>query len=200
MTTSIDYSKLILNNPRSFEFMEPFLGEYLQTLRVNERYRVLDIGCFQGSNILPFIELGAEKLYGVDTARIPVEIFSNKVYKEYGPRAHKTLDLKIGKVEDYVFPKSLDLILAFRVFQHLTKQNSLKVIDNMQENTKRNGHNLFILWESGQKYDEKLGYFTENEITSVYQNVSSGKWDILECERKKHKGYHAIFFAAKRNR
>ena len=197
MTTSINYEKLILNNPRSFEFMEPFLGKYLQTLPISEKYRVLDIGCFQGSNLIPFIELGAEKLYGVDTARIPLEIFSNKIYKEYGPRAHKTLDLKIGKIETHVFPKSLDLILAFRVFQHLTKQNSIKVIENMQENTKRNGHNLLILWESGQKYDENLGYFTENEITSLYQNLGS-KWDILECVRKKHKGYNAIYFAARK--
>ena len=169
----------------------------MQTLPLNEKYRVLDIGSFQGSNLIPFIEFGAEKLYGVDSARIPVEIFANKIYNEYGPRAHKTLDLKIGKIETHVFPKSLDLILAFRVFQHLTKQNSIKVIENMQENTKRNGHNLLILWESGQKYDENLGYFTENEITSLYQNLGS-KWDILECVRKKHKGYNAIYFAARK--
>lgn len=191
--SQIDYNKLIENNPKAFQFMEPFLGKYLVTLPIYEKYKVLDIGCFQGSNLLPFVEFGCEAIYGVDTAKDPVTIFANKIYKEYGVDASKSLKLRIGKVEDYDFPKSLDLILAFRVFQHLSKKNSLEVIAKMQENTKKNGLNLLILWESGQKYDETLGYFTKEEITRFYSS-----WEILECERKKDKGYNAIYFAAKK--
>lgn len=193
MTISIDYSKLIQNNPRSFEFMEPFLGKYLPLLEITENYRVLDIGSFQGSNLLPFVEFGAEKLYGVDKERIPVEIFSNKIYKEYGPRVHKTLDLKIGKIEEYTFPKSLDLILAFRVFQHLSKKDSVETILKMQLNTKRNGFNLLIIWENGNNFDPNLGYFNEKEIRELYKN-----WDLIESQTKIIKDFPAVYFIAKK--
>lgn len=193
MISPIDYNKLIQNNPKAFQFMEPFLGKYLATLPITEKFKVLDIGCFQGSNLLPFIELGCENIYGVDAARNPVALFADRIYKEYGVESSKSLKLRIDKVEEYDFPKSLDLILAFRVFQHLSKKDSLEVISKMQENTKKNGYNFLILWESGQKYDVNLGYFTQNEISSLYSN-----WEIFECEKKKDKGYNAIYLAAKK--
>ncbi len=194
---SIDYEKLYKNNPKAFQFMEPFLGKYLQVLPINERFKVLDIGCFQGSNLLPFIEFGSQNIYGVDIQRSPLAAFSNKIYTEYGVDTHKSLKLSVGKVEEYEFKIKFDLIMCFKVLQHLKKSDSLKLIERIQNNTTTNGFNLFIIWENGERYDENLGYFTKDEIKFLYEH-NFQKWEILECVEKKIDNHNALYFAAKK--
>lgn len=195
---SINYKKLFENNPKAFSKVEPFLEKYLEVMNINNNFKVLDLGCFQGSNLRPLIELGVNEVYGVDLERDPLIAFRNDIYKEYGKDVLNNLNLTLGKVEEYKFPMNFDLITCFRVLQHVSKFDSVKLIQKIQNHTNTNGYNIFILWENGERYSPNLGYFTKDEITNLYKNSFLTKWEILECTEKEIESTKAIYFAARK--
>jgi len=197
---AINYKNWFQNNPNAFNIEEPFLQDYMKFFSINSQFKVLDIGCNAGANLLPFIQLGCENIYGIDKERDPIISFSNQVLKEYGTNIHKSLHLNIGSIEDYIFPTEFNVITAFRVLQHISKKDSIDLIHRIQNNTKKDGYNLFIIWENGQNYNFNAGYFDIKEITELYSNLFINSWNIIHCERKKIKGYSAIYFAAKKIR
>jgi len=103
--------------------------------------RILDIGCGNGRNLLPFAMAGFD-CYGID--------FSEEMLKsaeQFAEENKINLKLKYGRAQLIPFPtKSLDYALSIAVLHHLKKEDHLRALHEMFRVLKDNGKAVITVW------------------------------------------------------
>ena len=98
------------------KFVIPYVKNYMS---VDEKSRVLEIGCGEGGNLLPFLDLGCQ-VVGIDLSESRIAL-SEKFLENHPNR--KNLRLIVDDIYnvDYLENK-FDLILLRDVIEHIPKQ------------------------------------------------------------------------------
>lgn len=121
------------------KYVIPFLQ---QSMEINENIRLLEIGCGEGGNLLPFLELGIETV-GVDIQEKQVlksiEFLDEYVNKnKYRGLANDIYDLNNSQGEDI---GKFDLIIMRDVIEHIHDQN--KFMSHLKKFLKPEGKVFF---------------------------------------------------------
>jgi 2-polyprenyl-3-methyl-5-hydroxy-6-metoxy-1,4-benzoquinol methylase len=99
-------------------FVLPYINKYYE---LKQGTRVLEIGCGEGGNLHPFLEIGCA-CYGVDLLDINL-VNAEKFYAEHPLRAHLHLLCKnIYDVEPEELGGVFDLIFLRDVIEHIPNQ------------------------------------------------------------------------------
>ena len=98
-----------------------YIIPYLQNFKSLDNLSVLEIGCGEGGNLLPFLELGC-KVVGVDLAKD--KIANGKLYLSDYIDNNQCILLD-NDVFDITLPGEFDLIYFRDVLEHVTDHNKL---------------------------------------------------------------------------
>jgi len=130
--------------------------------------KVLDIGCGNGRNMLPFLKKGFKGV-GLDFSKVMLENASSYLKK------HKVqADLKLGIAEKLPFKdKSFDYCLFIASLHHINgKENQRKALLEMKRVLKNNGKALITVWNKLQKrffFERKEIMVTWNTKGVIYE-------------------------------
>ncbi len=107
----------------------------------NRPGKILDIGCGNGRNLVPFAKLNFE-CYGVDFSKNMIEI-ARKKFERLGLKcvfqtAHAT-DLPFKD-------ESFDYVICIAVLHHLKKAECEKALSEIRRVLKNNGKGLLSVW------------------------------------------------------
>jgi len=94
----------------------PFISEVLE---VNEGSSVLEIGCGEGGNLKPFMDLGCKRVVGVDMA--PNKVANAKAYFAEHPN-RDNLSLIVSDIYDVANIGQFDIIIMRDVLEHIHGQ------------------------------------------------------------------------------
>ena len=113
-----------------------FYLDYLSThISLNSEVRVLEIGCGEGGNLLPFAELGSE-VVGIDISEKRIEQ-AKSFFKEARQKALFVCDnfITMKPLEADKF----DIVLVHDVIEHIQQGDKLEFILNINKFLKKNG-------------------------------------------------------------
>lgn len=113
-------------------YVIPYINSIFE---VKKTYRILEIGCGEGGNLLPFLELGCE-VVGVDI--LPQKIENAKLFYQHFPNHEKATFIvqdiyKVKASEDFSF----DIILMRDTIEHIPDQN--KFLSHVKQFLKQDG-------------------------------------------------------------
>jgi len=94
----------------------PFISEVLE---INAQSSVLEIGCGEGGNLKPFMDLGCERVVGVDMA--PGKVANAKAYFAGHPN-QGNLELIVSNIYDTKDIGQFDIIIMRDVLEHIHGQ------------------------------------------------------------------------------
>ncbi len=95
----------------------PFVREIR---KVDKTISVLEIGCGEGGNLMPFLDMGCERVVGVDLSEAKIE--NAKKYFENHPRKNK-IELIAADIYDTNTIGKFDLIITRDVVEHIHNQD-----------------------------------------------------------------------------
>jgi 2-polyprenyl-3-methyl-5-hydroxy-6-metoxy-1,4-benzoquinol methylase len=95
----------------------PFVREIR---KVNKTISVLEIGCGEGGNLMPFLDMGCDRVVGVDLSDSKIE--NAKKYFENHPRKDK-IELIAADIYDTNTIGKFDLIITRDVIEHIHNQD-----------------------------------------------------------------------------
>jgi ubiquinone/menaquinone biosynthesis C-methylase UbiE len=103
--------------------------------------RILEIGCGNCRDLLPFAEAGFE-CYGID--------FSGEMLKaaeQFAKKKNIKIKLKYGWAQNIPFPKnSFDYALSIAVLHHLSKEDHLRALKEIFRVLSNNGIAIISVW------------------------------------------------------
>ncbi|MFH8120048.1 MAG: class I SAM-dependent methyltransferase [Candidatus Aenigmatarchaeota archaeon] len=103
--------------------------------------KVLDVGCGNGRNLIPFAKLGFE-CYGIDFSKKMIEVAKDK-FKKLNLKGN----FKVGNATRLQFPsETFDYLICIAMLHHLNKEDGEKAIKEMKRVLKNNGKGLIIVW------------------------------------------------------
>jgi SAM-dependent methyltransferase len=147
-----------------------------------ENPSVLELGCGNGR------DAGEIANYTNDYLGIDISIELIKLAKEKFP----LLRFEIRDIEDYEFPKNLDIIFAFASLLHSTK-DSLKIVLEKSFNALHSGGIIYLSLKYSPTYQEVITndefgirtfyYYSGNDIREI-----AGKFSILKNEIRDARG------------
>ena len=92
----------------------PYLQE---VMTIDENTSVLEIGCGEGGNLKPFLDLGCKNVVGVDLNQAKIDV-ANEKFAEYKDRAH----FICGDIYEMDSLGKFDLIITRDVIEHIHDQ------------------------------------------------------------------------------
>ncbi|WP_083374313.1 class I SAM-dependent methyltransferase [Methylobacterium sp. C1] len=108
--------------------------------RISPTYRVLDLGCGEGKNAVPFASRGCQ-VDAVDCSSAALE---------NAGRAHPIAPVRwiqADAIEFEILPRSYDLIIAYGLLHCLKNDKAVALlINNMQNGTKLGGFNIICVF------------------------------------------------------
>lgn len=113
----------------------PFISSIM---KVSPQLSILEIGCGEGGNLLPFVEAGCQRITGIDMA--DNKIMNAKLFFESIPGG-EGVELVTGDIFDAPALGSFDLVMMRDVFEHIHGQQ--RFLDFAKRFLKSNGI-LFI--------------------------------------------------------
>ena len=100
----------------SQKYVIPFIEN---TIKCNEKLSVLEIGCGEGGNLKPFLELGCSNLVGIDLSNGKIEQ-ANNLFSDHSQKQNiRFICEDIYKIEDL---GKFDLIILRDVIEHIHDQ------------------------------------------------------------------------------
>ena len=133
---------------------------------------VLDIGCGNGRNLIPFLRMGY-KGYGIDFSKVMIEN-AKKLLDKKGLKA----DLKIGKAEKLPYEdESFEYCLFIASLHHLQGLERKKAIFEMRRVMKKGGYALVTVWNRLQprflfgKKDRYISWRIKDRIYERYYHL-----------------------------
>ncbi|MDC3406430.1 class I SAM-dependent methyltransferase [Bacteroidia bacterium] len=108
---------------------------YLQDLiEINENTSVLEIGCGEAGNLVPFLDMGCKRVVGIDISGGRIE--NGKLYHSDHPN-YKNLELIAEDIYDTETTEEFDIIISRDVIEHIPNQE--KFMNRCRDFMKPNG-------------------------------------------------------------
>ncbi|MDC0467822.1 class I SAM-dependent methyltransferase [Bacteroidia bacterium] len=108
---------------------------YLQDLiEINENTSVLEIGCGEAGNLVPFLDMGCKRVVGIDISGGRIE--NGKLYHSDHPN-YKNLELIAEDIYDTEITEEFDIIISRDVIEHIPNQE--KFMNRCRDFMKPNG-------------------------------------------------------------
>lgn len=108
---------------------------YLQDLiEINENTSVLEIGCGEAGNLVPFLDMGCKRVVGIDISKGRIE--NGKLYHSDHPN-YKNLELIAEDIYDTETTEEFDIIVSRDVIEHIPNQE--KFMNRCRDFMKPNG-------------------------------------------------------------
>lgn len=182
------------NNFRQSPFRDVSL-EFEGILNKIKPGKILDLGCGNCRNILPFAKKGFD-CYGIDFSKKMLEYA-----KKYSNKNNFKVKLKKARLEKIPFKKeSFNYLLSIATLHHLNKNDQKTAVKEMFRVLKKDGiaiisvwnkwpislliKNRYEKWSKGKKaYYRYYYFFTPSEIKRLFHN--SG-FKILDLKKDKN--------------
>ncbi|MCA9459505.1 MAG: methyltransferase domain-containing protein [Nanoarchaeota archaeon] len=196
----INYNNLAKHNPKAFSNIDPKLIEITPRIIPGN---ILDLGCNQGANLLPFLEEETNYLEGIDTSKESLKLLIKNLKKIYpNPQfLTKTIQTKRlqtynEKIENFKFQKQYNLILAIKTLHYLAPKSIETIIKKMQQSTNIGGINFILAWENIENKKPNLTYLSQKYLVEKYLNKN---WNIIDASRKdEENNENSVYLIAQR--
>ena len=160
---------------RDYEFTFEVNEELIEEILKNKKSgKVLDLGCGEGGTSLFLAEKGFE-VTCIDISKTAIKNIKIEAKK----RNMKIIAI-VADLEKFEFKEDYDILIGMGIFHFIPEKESLKLINNIMNHTKKDGLNIFEAFLQGdpsQEEDSEGYYFKQDELKELYSN-----WDILEYE------------------
>lgn len=191
-----DYVEYVYTDDNLDHTNKYLLSPLLNTLKGKEHYRILDLGCGNGSLANKLIQLGYD-VYGVDASLSGIEIA-----KKSNPARFFHLNLSTSDIPDDIMGLNFDMIISTEVIEHLYSPEMFielcaRILENSEHQeiiltTPYHGYlkNLFLaifdkwdhhlnpLWEGGH-----IKFWSKKTITKLLNLHNIDVLNIVGCGR-----------------
>jgi ubiquinone/menaquinone biosynthesis C-methylase UbiE len=113
--------------------------------------KILDVGCGNGRNLIPFAKLGFE-CYGIDFSKNMIEVAKKKFEKLKLKCVFKVADARNLPFED----ESFDYVICVAVLHHLKKSECEKALSEIKRVLKTGGRALLTVWNKYSSFNLDL--------------------------------------------
>lgn len=104
------------------QYVIPFINE---TIEVNENISVLEIGCGEGGNLKPFLDLNCQRVVGIDLSSFKINI-ANNFFHNHPHKQH--LEFIHADIYDITDIGQFDLIIMRDTLEHIHDQERFMAI------------------------------------------------------------------------
>ncbi len=191
-----DYIEYVYTDDNLDHTNEYILKPLLNTLKGKEKFKILDLGCGNGSLANKLIDLGYD-VYGIDASISGIEIAKRKNSTRFF-----NLNLSTSTIPNEILSMNFDMIISTEVIEHLYSPDNFidlctRILDNSRHKeivltTPYNGYlkNLFIsvfdkwdhhlnpLWEGGH-----IKFWSKKTITKLLNAHNFDVLNIVGCGR-----------------
>lgn len=191
-----DYIEYVYTDDNLDHTNEYILKPLLNTLKGKEKFKILDLGCGNGSLANKLIDLGYD-VYGIDASISGIEIAKRKNSARFF-----NLNLSTSTIPNEILSMNFDMIISTEVIEHLYSPDNFielcaRILDNSRHKeivltTPYNGYlkNLFIsvfdkwdhhlnpLWEGGH-----IKFWSKKTITKLLNAHNFDVLNIVGCGR-----------------
>lgn len=98
------------------KYVLPFIKEVMD---INEKTSILEIGCGEGGNLKPFLDIGCERVVGVDISKGKIEN-ANKFFLNHPNK--KKIEFVLADIYDINELGQFDIIITRDVLEHIHGQ------------------------------------------------------------------------------
>jgi len=138
--------------------------------------KILDLGCGNGRNLMPFSEKGFE-CHGVDFS---IEMLKNA--RSYFEKSELKADFQLGELTDIPFEDNyFDYIICVASFHHLNKEKQIKCLEEIKRVLKPGGKIYISVWNKWQD-----GFWFSKKEKYV-------KWRTRDCVIRRYYYLFSIF-------
>jgi len=134
----------------------------VEVLKYIKKGEVLDLGCGTGENDVFLAQNGSKQF--IHKARNLAEIYDLRT----------KISFKEADIVEYDIERKYDLILSDFVFHFLEKDEIERIIDNIKENTKKNGINAITVLTESNPNKGFIHLFVLGELRKHYSD-----WHVL---------------------
>lgn len=169
----------ILNDIRIMRFESPSNEiEYISE-KLPRNSKVLDMGCGDGRHAKFLAKMGF-KVDAFDICETGIENLKEDT-KDY------EINCWVENIEDFIFKKDYDLIIAHDLFQFISKKARERIINEMKIHTKGGGYNIVAVFTDSIEPPEDMkpylvGVFKEGEVKGYYKDWTIKNYQSLKFE------------------
>lgn len=113
------------------KYVIPYLHDLIE---INENTSVLEIGCGEAGNLVPFLDMGCKRVVGIDISEGRIE--NGQLYHSDHPN-YKNLELIAEDIYDTETTEEFDIIISRDVIEHIPNQE--KFMNRCRDFMKPNG-------------------------------------------------------------
>lgn len=172
-----DFNNIARKAPKAFSIPDDMVLKYSSDIPTGN---ILDIGCNQGANIIPFLYDEYNYVEGIDPAGEPLKNLLDNLGKLFPPEELKDimqnrLKLYNTNISGFKFKINYNLIMAIKVLHYLDDKEIDKLIDNMKKHTNPHGYNIILAWN--RNLETKITLLSQEYLIRKYQEKN---WEIKE--------------------
>jgi ubiquinone/menaquinone biosynthesis C-methylase UbiE len=170
-----EFRNSILNPEVLFQnfAMEASILSGLRLLNLNEKAKILDIGCAGGGSLKRFLELGIDplNLYGID-------ILSELI--DEGKRNYPSMNLIEGDASNLPYDSNyFDIVMESTMFMQLTDDKMSKQIANEMIRVLKPGcHMILVDWRYANPFSKTHMAFNTSRLKTLF--LSNKECEILQ--------------------
>jgi len=174
------------NHKFDFDFDKDLIKE---VLKLNQKGKVLDLGCGEGGNGLKLAENGFE-VTCVDISKTS----TSRLKKEFDKR-NPSINILCRDLDDYEIDENYDVILCTGVLHFVSKKKVLNILKQIQKHTNKQGMNVLDVFLEGSECqsDSEGYYFKKGELRKIYSG-----WKIIDYQEYEEKGNKMALIIATR--
>ena len=153
--------------------------------------KTLDLGCGQGKDFL-FLAQNGFIVHGVDKSSEAVQSVNHKIQEFSLDKA----SVELGDIRNYEIKKDyFDVIICHNVLNFVTKEEALKIINNIKEAIKPTGYVLMQVFTvddpSFRKEKQLACYFEPQELGNIFSDFEIEEHFAGIIHDEAHQGFEA---------